>query len=181
MMEWQYSTVVGRAVNQFGMPVLTAAAVHPSQSGSCPYPVGTKGVLSLSTHAAPVISESVYISDSHPLSQHSTTCNYNNCRGPPPPSQMTHLYPAVLAYQFEQWIPLHIVPLQVKIVTATTFQFPIHSYRLDSQHGIDIISDNYIPSHALVSSTSNIYLIHPFSTNLALVGIYTPTSSLSTL
>ena len=140
MMEWQYSTVVGRAVNQFGMPVLTAAAVHPSQSGSCPYPVGTKGVLSLSTRAAPVISVSVIAT---PCPSTPLICNYNNCRGPPPPSQMTHLYPAVLAYQFEQWIPLHIVPLQVKIVTATTFQFPIHSYRLDSQHGIDIVSDNY--------------------------------------
>ena len=28
----------------------------PSQSGSCPYPVGTNGVLNSSTHAAPVIS-----------------------------------------------------------------------------------------------------------------------------
>ena len=30
-----------------------------SQSGSCPYPVGTTGVLNLSTHAAPVISVAV--------------------------------------------------------------------------------------------------------------------------
>ena len=33
--------------------------VQPSQSGSCPYPVGINGVLSSSTHAAPVISVSV--------------------------------------------------------------------------------------------------------------------------
>ena len=34
-------------------------AVQPSQSGSCPYPVGTNGVLNSSTHAAPVISISM--------------------------------------------------------------------------------------------------------------------------
>ena len=35
------------------------AAVQPSQSGSCLYPVGTNGVLCSSTHAAPVISVSM--------------------------------------------------------------------------------------------------------------------------
>ena len=34
-------------------------ATQPSQSGSCPYPVGTSGILSSSTRAAPVISISV--------------------------------------------------------------------------------------------------------------------------
>ena len=34
-------------------------AVQPSQSDSCPYPVGTNGVLNSSTHAAPVISISM--------------------------------------------------------------------------------------------------------------------------
>ena len=33
--------------------------VQPSQTGSCPYPVGTNGVLNTSTHAAPVISISM--------------------------------------------------------------------------------------------------------------------------
>ena len=34
-------------------------AAQTSQSGSCPYPVGTNGILDSSTHAAPVISISV--------------------------------------------------------------------------------------------------------------------------
>ena len=38
---------------------------HTSQSGSCPYPVGANGVLSTSTHAAPVISISVMVTTCH--------------------------------------------------------------------------------------------------------------------
>ena len=43
------------------------AAAQPSQSGSCPYPVGTQnGVLNSSTHAAPVISLSVMTTSCYP-------------------------------------------------------------------------------------------------------------------
>ena len=38
---------------------IDVTAVQPSRSGSCPYPVGTNGVLNSSTHAAPVISISM--------------------------------------------------------------------------------------------------------------------------
>lgn len=54
-----------------------------SQSGSCPYPVGTSGVLNVSTRAAPVISISVTTySCSSPA-----TCTIPLPRQTPPPSQ----------------------------------------------------------------------------------------------
>ena len=49
-----------------------------SQSHSCPYPVGTSGVLNLSTHAAPVISINITTnSESCPYSQIQSSSDYN--------------------------------------------------------------------------------------------------------
>ena len=44
----------------------TDIIAQPSQSGSCPYSVGTNGVLNSSTHAAPVISLSVMTTSCYP-------------------------------------------------------------------------------------------------------------------
>ena len=69
--------------------ITAAAGVRPSQSGSCPYPVGTKGVLSLSIHAAPVISVSVIATPCPSTPLLATTIA--SCQ-PPSPSQMSHIY-----------------------------------------------------------------------------------------
>ena len=150
---------------------ITAAAVHPSQSGSCPYPVGTKGVLSLSTHAAPVISVSVIATPcpSTPLHATKTVTSL--------PEHTTSTSVNLLAQTVST---TSHCPTSVKIVTATSSKFP----------SMELISSviTIVPSHALVPSTSNFQsLIRPTSTSLAPVEIYTipytedPTSSLSTL
>ena len=55
-----------------------------SQSGSCPYPVGTTGVLNLSTHAAPVISVSMTTYSCSPIT--TTYYTLNSLQHPPIPN-----------------------------------------------------------------------------------------------
>ena len=149
--------------------ITAAAAVRPSQSGSCPYPVGTNGILSLSTHAAPVISVSVIATPcfSTPLHVTTTVTTLPNR----PTSTSINLLAQTVSTTSD-------CPTSVKIVTATSSKFP----------SMELISSviTIVPSHALVLSTSNFRsLIHPTSTSLAPIEIYTipytedPTSSLS--
>ena len=160
---------------------ITAAAVHPSQSGSCPYPVGTKGVLSLSTHAAPVISVSVIATPCSSTPLHATTTVSPLLKHP------TSTSVNLLAPQRVTTTSHSRSLTSVRAATAISSKFPMHTSLVPSMQLISRVI-TIVPSHALVPSISNFRsLIHPTATSLAPVEIYTisytedPTSSLSTL
>ena len=140
-------------------------AVQPSQSVSCPYPVGTNGALNSLTHAAPVISVSLV-----------TT-----------PCSNTPLHVATPASFF----PKHPTSTNANVLvpTVTTTYSEIHT-PVETAVAISFQSliSTSVPSHVLAPSSASQFLSCPTSTSIALTEIYTipyhsedPSDSLSTL
>ena len=132
-------------------------AVQPSQSqGSCPYPVGTNGVLNSLTHAAPVISVSLI----------TTACSNT------PPATTTSFFSMLststkvnlLAPTVTTTLHSHIPgPVTASTAIAISSQFPISTNLVPMESS----AITFVPSHALVPSASTLFQIHPTSTNLA--------------
>lgn len=134
---------------------IRAAAVQPSQSARCPYPVGTNGVLSSSTHAAPVISVALITTpcSNTPLHVATTSFIFSNY----PTSANVNLPTPTVT------ITSHYDHNPVTTATVVSFQFSTST---------SLISSSFTHLNSR-SSTAIRFLVHPTSTSLATNEIYT--------
>ena len=147
-------------------------AVQPSKSGSCPYPVGSNGVLNSLTHAAPVISVSLITT---PCSNTPLAVTTSFFLKHPASTNINLLAPTVTTTSHSH------TPVTTAVAISSQFSISTNLVPMES------LAITFIPSHALVPSISSQFPIHPTSTNLVPTNIYTsipytedPSSSLST-
>ena len=148
-------------------------AVQPSQSqGSCPYPVGTNGVLNSLTHAAPVISVSLITTACSNTPPATTTSTHSTS------TKVNLLAPTVTTTSHSHTPG----PVTTSTAIAISSLFPVSTNLVPMESS----AITFVPSHALVPSSSTLFQIHPTSTNLAPTEPYTfpynedPSSLLST-